>query len=81
MAAFIVRGFDARGNLLLETTHTTETSASIEIDVWQTRMARSGDRAARAELIDCRPGGRLTNIAVYSYTKIAWSWLKQTGAA
>lgn len=76
MSAFIVRGYDARGTLLLATTHESEASAAIEIDVWQTRMNKAGDPAARAELIDCRIDGKLTDTKVYAHTQIPWSWTR-----
>lgn len=77
---FKVRGFAGPshprgapvGTLLLETVHKGESSAATEVDVWQTRM-RDGS-AIRAELIDMRPGGKLTNLQVYEETEIAWSW-------
>ena len=78
---FKVRGFAGSthphakpGTLLLETAHKGESSASVEIDTWQGRMKR-GD-ASRAELIDLRPNGTLTNLNVYADTKIPWSWKK-----
>jgi hypothetical protein len=76
MPDFIVKGFNYRGGLLLETTHRGETSAAIEIDVWQTRMRKTGEAVAYAHLIDCRPGGTLTTIPVHAGTIIPWSWTK-----
>ncbi len=77
---FKVRGFAGPrnprhapvGSLLVETVHKGESSAAIEIEVWQTRM-RDGS-ASRVELIDMRPCGKLTNLQVYADTEIAWSW-------
>lgn len=69
---FRVRGFSARGIRLAETSHTTEASAAIEIEAWQSRMGRG--EVGYAELIDLRPGGRLTNLRVYQTTEIPWSW-------
>jgi len=79
---FKVRGFAGPkhpraecGWLLVETVHKGESSAAIEIEVWQDRMRR-GD-AGRAELIDMRPGGALTNLNIHAETEIPWSWKKE----
>jgi hypothetical protein len=77
---FKVRGFAGPshprgapvGTLLLETVHKGEPSAAMEIEAWQTRMCDGS--ASRAELIDMRPGGNLTNLQIYADTEIAWSW-------
>jgi hypothetical protein len=69
---FTVRGFSARGQKMMETSHSTEASAAIEIEAWQARMGRG--EVGHAELIDLRPGGRLTNLRVYRSTEIPWSW-------
>jgi hypothetical protein len=77
---FKVRGFSGArhqsvppGQLLVETVHKGEASAAMEIEAWQDRMRR-GD-ASRAELIDMRPNGTLTNLKIYSETRVPWSWL------
>ena len=62
------------GALVLETMHTTESSASIEIDAYFARMKRG--EIGHVELIDCRPGGALTCMDVRPETPIAWSWVK-----
>ena len=74
---FRVRGFaggrhpDAKfGALLLETVHSTETSAYVEIEAWKERMKRG--EVSKVELIDCCGG--LTNLNVQPYTDIPWSW-------
>jgi hypothetical protein len=65
------------GTILGETVHRGETSAAVEIDAWQSRMGRG--EVSHVELIDIRQGGRLTNLHVYEYTKIPWSWAAKTG--
>jgi hypothetical protein len=81
MTMFIVRGFSSSqhpagfGKLLLETAHTTEASASIEIDAWKARIQRN--EASRVELIDCRVGGTLTDLNIQPYTYIPWPWRKR----
>jgi len=81
MSAFRVRGFSSGrhpmpfGTLLLETSHTTETSAYIEIEAWKERMKRG--EVSKVELIDHRVGGKLTNLDVQLHTDIPWSWRKK----
>lgn len=60
------------GTLLLETTHTGEHSAAMEIEAWQERMKRG--EVSRVEMIDLRPGGKLTDLNVHTHTAIPWSW-------
>ncbi len=60
------------GAHVLSTWHKSEASAAIEIAVLQERM-RSGD-ISHAQLIDCRPGGMLTEERVNDYTIVPWSW-------
>lgn len=60
------------GELLLETVHANESSAYVEIEAWKARMARY--EVGRAELIDLRPMGKLTNMNVRPETDIPWSW-------
>ena len=80
---FIVRGFAGSrhhngvpfGTLLMETTHTSEVSAFVTIEAWQARMKRPGE-VIRAELLDCRPGGMLTDLHINEATQIKWSWIK-----
>lgn len=60
------------GTLLLETTHNGEASAYIEIEAWKTRMR--GGYVTHVELVDLRPGGKLTNLMIYPETEIPWSW-------
>jgi hypothetical protein len=81
VTAFRTRGFAGSrhpglvpfGALLLETTHTSEASAAIEIEAWQARMRRG--EISRIELIDCRVGGTLTNLKIDGQTRIPWSWI------
>jgi hypothetical protein len=81
---FRVRGFAGGrhpnhirvGTLLLETTHSSESSASAEIEAWKTRMNRG--EVSHAELIDSRIGGWLTNLNIQPYTEIPWSWTSQS---
>jgi len=83
MTAFRVRGFASGrhpdqipfGTLLLETSHTTETSAYVEIEAWKERMKRG--EVSRVELVDQRVGGTLTNLDVQPHTDIPWSWRKK----
>ena len=63
------------GTLLLETTHKGESSAAVEIDAAKSRMARY--EVSKVELIDLRIGGTLTNLNVFEYTEIPWSWAKE----
>lgn len=60
------------GTLLLETTHKGESSAAMEIDAWKSRMRRG--EVSKAELIDLRIGGKLTNLNIFEETEITWSW-------
>jgi hypothetical protein len=60
------------GTKLLVTSHKSEASAYAEIEAWRERMRRG--EASKVELIDLRPGGNLTNVAVYQETQIPWSW-------
>ena len=62
------------GTQLMITTHKGESSAAMEIEVWQNRMRRG--EVSYVELIDLRPGGCLTNCRVTEDTKIPWSWEK-----
>lgn len=62
------------GCLAIETVHSCELSAAVEIEAMQELMRRG--HYGRAELIDCRPGGKLTCLRVYADTKVAWSWVK-----
>lgn len=81
---FRVRGFAGGhhhggvpfGILLVETTHVGESSASLEIEAWKSRMRDKPGDVSRAELIDLRLGGTLTNMNVRPETKIPWSWTK-----
>ena len=73
MRMFIIRGY-AAGMLVLETTHTSEASAAIEVECWRDRMRRG--EVMRCELIDCRPGGTLTNLYIYEHTVVPWPWLR-----
>lgn len=47
-----VRGFDLKGQLLVETVHKGDSSKDMEVDVWKTRMARG--EVSRIEIIDRR---------------------------
>jgi hypothetical protein len=76
---FKIRGFAGDrhprkppGAFLVATAHKGEASASIEIEAWQARMRRG--EVSRAELIDMRPDGSLTNYNIGPETKIPWSW-------
>ncbi len=77
---FIIRGFAGSkqqngipyGALLVETTHKGEASVYVTIEAWQARMKRG--EVSHAELIDFRPGGKLTNLRVLADTRILWSW-------
>lgn len=79
MSDFIIRGYAGhkhpgarRGAMVLETTHKSEASASIEIEAYRERMKRG--EIDHVELLDCRPGGALSNCDVRAHTPIAWSW-------
>lgn len=74
MVRFKIRGFRGQ-QLLRETVHKNEISAYVELEAWRARMQR-GD-IGHVELIDCRPGGDLTNLHVYAETEIPWSWGKR----
>jgi len=75
---FRVRGFAGvnhhagvpLGQLLVETTHKGIASAQIEVQTWQRRIER-GD-ASRCELIDLRPGGKLTHLNIKATSVINW---------
>jgi len=75
---FRVRGFAGSkhhnyapfGTLLGETTHTSVSSAQVEVQVWQIRMRRQ--EVSHCELIDMRPGGAMTNLKIYAETELVW---------
>ena len=77
---FRVRGFAGHrhpngipaGTLLVETVHRSESSAYAEIEAWKARMQRG--EASRAELIDLRSKGNLTDLNIHPWTEIQWSW-------
>lgn len=62
------------GSLLTSTTHSSESSAYVEVEAWKSRMLDGSVR--HADLIDCRPGGGLTTIGIRPHTVISWSWSK-----
>ena len=49
---WLVRGFDTKGHLLVETVHKGDTSKDMEVDVWKTRMKRG--EVGRIEVVDRR---------------------------
>lgn len=55
---YTIRAYNARGDLIIETTHATEVSRDIEIEVFQTRMKRNEvaciDVIAHVEPFDTR---------------------------
>ena len=69
---FRVAGFRGQEKLV-ETIHSSEVSAFVEIEAWKARMRRG--EVSRIELIDLRPNGELTNLTVCPETGIMWSWL------
>lgn len=69
-ARFLVRGFDAKGRMLLETWHTDHASANMEAQVWSTRIKNKYDRAARCEVQPLGGGRKIMSEA--EFLKTSW---------
>lgn len=60
--------------MISETLHTTERGAADKVAYW---LEQRPETASHCQLIDLRPLGELTNLGVYPWSEVEWSWVKK----